>query len=137
MWMGIAAGVFASAVAYASEPVVCVPPKYFVAVEGTSREGDLKDVPGFQYINIAPNDFTVANLRCLANTLRHDPIAEPGLWLYVFDARWAAADFDAGDVMTMTRSILQSFRLLRARITINDKEERDEIVLTPLGHLNV
>jgi len=112
----------------------CLPPPYFVAVDATERIKGLEDVPGYQYVSIARPALTLKNLRCLAKTLRDEPIAKIGLSVYVFDARWAAADFDGGDVMTMTREIAQSFRYLRARIEIDPKAGEQSLTLTPLGH---
>ncbi len=112
----------------------CTPPPYFVAVDATERLKGLEDVPGFQYVSVERRVFTVSNLRCLAKTLRDLPVSKIGLSVFIFDQRWAAADFDAGDVMTMSRAIAQSFRYLRARIDIDPKSGKESITLTPMGH---
>jgi hypothetical protein len=113
----------------------CAPPQYFVAVDGTSPAPGPEKVPGFKQISIARSDFTVSNLKCLARVFRNEPSAKVGLTVFVFDTRWAAADFFGGDVMTMAREIAQSYRYLRAEIEI-DPATASSITLKPLGYKN-
>jgi hypothetical protein len=111
----------------------CLPPPYFVAVDATARVKGLEDVPGFRHVSVARPLFTVSNLRCLAKTFRDEPISKIGLFVYIFDTRWAAADFQGGDVMTMTRAIAQSDRMLRARFVIDPNTREQSLTLMPLG----
>ena len=55
------------------------------------------DGPGFRCMSISRNELTVANLVCLTRTIREDPALKDGLGLYVVDAEWAAAQFDAAE----------------------------------------
>ncbi|HEX3821082.1 MAG TPA: energy transducer TonB [Candidatus Sulfotelmatobacter sp.] len=98
------------------------------------RLDDMKVRRGLVRITIRPNDFTLKNLVCLAQTLKQRYPDWENINVLIFTSRDAAKHFAAGPRVELSAAADKAQRELHAMYEFNRNETVDQLSILPLGY---